>query len=67
MSDGLTTDFNELSSCMVIIKNVPCIVCEQCGETVFIGTVARKLEEIISTLKDSLTEIAIIKYPDKAA
>jgi len=67
MSDDLTTDFTDLGSCMVIIKNVPCLSCEQCGETVFTGTVVRQLENMTNTLKESLTEIAIVQYPSKVA
>jgi len=67
MSEGTTTNFKDLGSCMVIIKNVPCLTCDQCGETVFTGTVARQLENIVSNLKDSLTEIAVIQYSNVAA
>jgi len=67
MSEGLTTDFTDLGSCMVIIKKVPCLSCGQCGETVFTGTVVRQLENITSKLKDSLTEIAVVQYPSKVA
>jgi YgiT-type zinc finger domain-containing protein len=67
MKESLTTDFNDFGSCMVIIKNVPCQTCEQCGETIFIGTVIRQLENITDELKESLTEIAVVQYPNKVA
>jgi len=67
MSDEFTTDFTDLGTCMVVIKKVPCITCEQCGETVFIGTVVRQLEQITNALKDSLTEVAIVQYANTAA
>jgi YgiT-type zinc finger domain-containing protein len=67
MTEGITTDFTDLGSCMVIVKNVPCMICEQCGETAFIGTVVRKLDEITNKLKDSLTEIAVVQFSEKVA
>ncbi|MCL2717845.1 MAG: type II toxin-antitoxin system MqsA family antitoxin [Lachnospiraceae bacterium] len=67
LKEGLTTYFVDLGSCMVIIKNVPCQTCEQCGEVVYNGTVIRRLEAIVKATKNSLTEIAVINYSDKAA
>lgn len=67
LEEGLTTYFADLGSCMVIIKNVPCQTCEQCGEVVYSGTVIRRLESIVKVTKNSLTEIAVINYSDKAA
>ena len=67
MSSDFTTDFTDLGSCMVIIKSVPCLSCEQCGETIFTGTVIRQLENMTNALKESLTEIAVVQYPNKVA
>jgi len=67
MSNDLTTDFTDLGSCMVIIKSVPCLSCEQCGETVFTGIVVKQLENMTNALKESLTEIAVVQYPSKVA
>lgn len=67
MADGTTTHFAELDNCIVIIKNVPCLKCEQCGEVSYTGTVAKHLEEIINNLKGFLTEIAVVNYNDKVA
>jgi YgiT-type zinc finger domain-containing protein len=67
LKDGSTAHFTNLDSCMVIIKNVPCQVCEQCGEVVYGGAVVRRLEQIVKSLKNSLTEIAVVIYSDKAA
>lgn len=67
MQEGLTTDFTDLGSCMIIIKNVPCLKCDQCGETAFTGKTAKELELIIDDVKDSLMEVAIINYSDKIA
>jgi len=62
-----TSDFTDLGSCMIIIKNVPCLKCEQCGEKAFTGATVKQIEHIVDTVKSSLTEVAIINYLDKAA
>ncbi len=39
-----TAYFAELGSCYVIIENVPCYQCTQCGETVFSVSAMEKIE-----------------------
>ena len=67
MTQGTTSDFTDLGTCMVIIKNVPCLICEQCGEKAFTGATVKQIERIVGTVKDSLTEIAIVQYPNEVA
>ena len=67
MKDGFTTHVTELKNCIVIIKNVPCLKCEQCGEVVYSGEVLKQLDEIIDHLETGLTEIAVINYPNRVA
>jgi YgiT-type zinc finger domain-containing protein len=62
MQPGLTSHFAEIGNCIIIIKNVPCSKCDQCGEVSYSGTVAIRLEQIITELKESLTEIAVVSY-----
>ena len=67
MASDTTTDFTDLNTCIVIIKNVPCHKCTQCGEVVFDFFVCERLEQIVDTLKNSLTEIAVVQYSNVAA
>ena len=67
MTRGTTSDFTDLGTCMVIIKNVPCLICKQCGEKAFVGSTVKQIENIVNTLKNSLTEVAIVNYLEKAA
>ncbi len=67
MQAGTTTYFVDLKTCMVIVKNVPCLECEQCGETVFTDAVAERLDEIIKAVKGLMTEIAVVEYTETAA
>lgn len=62
MSEGTTTHFAQLDNCYVIIKNVPCMKCNQCGETVYTAAVAQRLEQIIDGFAKALTEIAVVNY-----
>ena len=69
ITDGLTTDVTDLESCVIIIRNVPCHKCTQCGEVSFTLDVSERLEKIVDKLKESgsVTEIAVIRYTDTAA
>lgn len=66
MKAGTTTYMEDLGSCIVIIKNVPCNKCSQCGEVSYSGVTIKRIEEIVSQLKNSLTEIAVVNYSNAA-
>lgn len=67
MIDSTTTYMADLGNIIVIVKNVPCHKCTQCGEESFSGTVVTQLERIIDQLRDTLTEIAVVNYDNRAA
>ena len=68
MEEGKTLHVVELENgCIIVIKNVPCFKCEQCGETWISGGVTKRLEQIINQLETTLTEIAVIDYSGKVA
>lgn len=62
MVNSTTTFTAELEHGIVIVKNVPCFKCDQCGEESFTFEVTVRLEKIIDRCKDALTEIAIVNY-----
>ena len=66
VENATTTYMTEYNGCYIIIKNVPCTKCTQCGEEYLNGLVLQKIEEILRKVKDMLTEIAVIDY-NKAA
>jgi YgiT-type zinc finger domain-containing protein len=51
-----------LAQCVIIIKNVPAIVCKQCGEVYFADDVMQKLESIADRLESVIKEVAIVDY-----
>lgn len=52
---------------IIIIKNVPAIVCKQCGEAFYDNEVMKKVEKIVEEAKSNRAEITIINYYDKVA
>ncbi len=62
MAETTTTYFEQLENTIVIIKNVPCHKCRQCGEVVYNAVVAERLMQITEQLQKSLTEIAVVNY-----
>lgn len=50
----------------IIIKNVPCEECEQCGEKYYSHEVAKQIEVLVNMAKQLMQEIAVIDY-SKAA
>ena len=60
--ESLTTYMIDLGSTIVIIKNVPSLVCEQCGEVSYSDEVAQELEKIINKIKNTTTEIVVLNY-----
>ena len=63
----LKTHAATLEKCVIIIKNVPSLVCKQCGEVYFKDDVMQKLESIIDKLESIIKEVAIVDYADNVA
>ena len=62
-----TTFMIEINKTVIVIRNVPSLVCEQCGEVAYSDEVYAKLEKIVASLRDSITEVAITEYESSAA
>jgi len=67
LADKLTTFMTDIDTCIIIVKNVPSQVCVQCGEASYGNDVAKQLEEIVASLRLSITEIAVTNYNDNVA
>jgi len=65
--DRLKTHTVSMGQCVIIIKNVPALVCTQCGEAYFTDTVMDNLESLIDKLESLIKEVAIVDYRDNAA
>lgn len=62
MTNSTATYFAELENTIIIIKNVPCFRCSQCGEVLYPAPVLERIEALIDRCRETLTEIAIINY-----
>jgi len=56
-----------LEDCVIIIKNVPALTCNQCGEAYFTDEVVQNLELIVDNLASLIKEVAIVEYTEKVA
>ena len=66
-AEQTTTEYIEkIDNFVVVIKNVPCEECEQCGEKFYTDEVAEHLEVIVNSAKKLMQEISVIDY-NKAA
>lgn len=62
MEESKTTYFAQLKNCYVIIENVPCLKCDQCGEVVFRSSVSEKIDDILDDLEKIVSKISIVDY-----
>lgn len=55
-----TTEYIEKQgNYIVVIKNVPCLKCEQCGEEYFTTDTIRVIEKILDTIQMIASEITV--------
>lgn len=66
MKESKTTYFAQLKNCYVIIENVPCVKCDQCGEEFFTASVAEKIDDILDGLEKIASKIFIMDYSTAA-
>ena len=62
MSEALSNYMTDVDGHFIIIKNVPCHKCSQCGEVSYSGKTVAKIEQIVEKLKEALTEVAIVEF-----
>ena len=66
MKPAKATHVVNYNGCLIIVKNVPCEECGQCGEKYFTEEVAEKLEKIINAAKQLTQEISVLDYAKAA-
>ncbi len=49
-------------NCTIIVNNVPCLECKQCGEKYYTDEIAERLENIINMPELLIQELAILDY-----
>ena len=57
-----TTFTVEYKDCIIVVKNVPCLECELCGDITFTDEVSAKLEELVNAAKSIMQDVSVIDY-----
>ncbi|MBQ3452479.1 MAG: type II toxin-antitoxin system MqsA family antitoxin [Selenomonadaceae bacterium] len=66
VEESFETYFAKLETGYLIIENVPCFKCSQCGESFFSMSVTEKIEELVAAYKKNAGKVSVIDY-SKAA
>ncbi len=66
MQPSTDSYFAKVKGGYVIIENVPCYKCEQCGEVVYSASVMERIEEMLESLEKVASKIFIVDYADAA-
>ncbi|MCR5236309.1 MAG: type II toxin-antitoxin system MqsA family antitoxin [Lachnospiraceae bacterium] len=64
--EGKKSYFIELENCYVIIKKVPCYICDHCGEAVFSQEVLDRIDLILKKIDNMSRKILITDYANAA-
>ena len=67
MKPDMTIHTVQLKNGTVVIKNMPCLKCEQCGEVVLSADTVEKIEHILQTVEKAVAEITVVNFLDCAA
>ena len=54
----------DLEKCIIVIKDVPTNICEKCGQRSYSDEVATHIEDIIDSVRNKLTEVAVVHYSE---
>ena len=66
MIDAKSTYFAQTKHGYVIIENVPCKKCVQCGEVVFSSSVLERIDEIVEKAGIIAGKVSIMDYSQAA-
>jgi len=48
--------------CVIVIRNVPCEECTQCGEKFYSNDVALRLDDIVAQARQLMQEVSVMDY-----
>ncbi|MBQ3837386.1 MAG: type II toxin-antitoxin system MqsA family antitoxin [Treponema sp.] len=66
MIDSKTSYFANLQNCYLIIENVPCKKCSQCGEEVFSVGVMERIDQLIASVEKIAGKVCVLEYQSAA-
>lgn len=67
LAKGNVNHIVDLGEGIIIIKNVPAKICEQCGEYFLDTSTALRLETIVDEIRKNKAEVFIINYSEMVA
>ena len=67
LQEGKVNHIVDLNDFIIIIKNVPAKVCNQCGEYYLDHKVAKEVEQIVENFRENAAEVVIVNYFDLVA
>jgi len=67
MKPSTTIHTVQMKNGSAVIKNVPCLKCEQCGEVALSADTVEKIERILHTVEKVAAEIAVVDFARGAA
>ena len=67
LDHGTTLFSVDLGAGVVVVRDVPAVICSQCGEAIIEDDVAGRFEAIVERAREDHAEIAVIHWPDAAA
>ncbi|HIV98561.1 MAG TPA: type II toxin-antitoxin system MqsA family antitoxin [Candidatus Ornithospirochaeta avicola] len=62
LKESTTTYVAVLDEYTIIIKNVPCLECAQCGEKYYTDEVMQNIERIVTKAKELNSEFFVAEY-----
>lgn len=62
MKASTTTHVVNYNGCIIVIKNVPCEECVQCGAVEYSDEVMKWLEVIVNRAKELMQEVSVMDY-----
>lgn len=62
MKQSTTTHVVNYKDCIIVIKNVPCEECDQCGEVEYSDEVMKRLDNIVNSVKELMQDISVVDY-----
>ena len=65
--ESTVTHMIDLGRCILIVKNVPCRHCTQCGEVTLSSDTIEELDRLGASFQNAMTEVAVINFSAKSA
>lgn len=62
MKASTTTHVVNYNGCVIVIKNVPCEECTQCGAVEYSDEIMKQLEIIVARTKELMQEVSVMDY-----